>query len=178
MVELLEDEKHVLYALSQYGPLLIPQLHKLLYDKTSSQQQRIVKNLKKFHYAYFVEGGRYLGPDPIGKPDSKNVIAVWVLLKFIEKIEPTGHFAAALPSQIFFLKEDTGYEIIVINDGEEHLLRSIIPKKKTKYIIVLPDIRMADILELPDAPCLFATVRHTGEKEPEVTFYTEEETEE
>jgi hypothetical protein len=37
---------------------------------------------------------------------------------------------------------------------------------------------MADILELPDAPCLFATVKYTGEKEPEVTFYTEEETEE
>ena len=45
MIELLEDEKHVLYMLSQYGPLLIPQLHKFLHNKSSSQQARIVKNL-------------------------------------------------------------------------------------------------------------------------------------
>lgn len=178
MVELLEDEKYVLYALSQYGPLLIPQLQKLLHNKTSSQQARIVKNVKKFHYAYFVEGGRYLGPDPYGKPNYKMVTAMWVLLQFIEKIEPTGHFAANSPSQIFFIKEDTGYEIIVINDGEEHLLRLINPQKKTKYIIVVPDMRMVEFLELPDAPCLFATVQHVGEKEPEITFYTQEETEE
>lgn len=178
MIELLEDEKHVLYLLSQYGPLLIPQLHKFLYNKTSSQQARIVKNLRRYHYAYAVGDGRYLGSDPVGKPDPKNVMAVWVLLQFIESVEPTGHFAANAPAQIFFIKEDTGYEIIVIDDDEDHLLRLITPKKKTKYIIVVPDMRMVEHLELPDAPCLFATVKNTGEKEPVITFYTQEETDE
>lgn len=178
MVDLLEDEKYVLYTLYQYGPLLVPQLHKFLYNKSDRQRERIVKNLKKFHYAYWVEGGRYLGPDPVGRPDSKTVIAVWVLLQFIESIEPTAHIAANPPAQVFFIKEDIGYEIIVLDDDEDHLLRLLNPREKTKYIIVVPDMRMVDHLELPDAPCLFATVRYTGEKEPEITFYTEEETEE
>ena len=86
--------------------------------------------------------------------------------------------SANAPAQIFFIKEDTGYEIIVIDDDEDHLLRLITPKKKTKYIIVVPDMRMVEHLELPDAACLFATVKNTGEKEPVITFYTQEETDE
>ena len=178
MIDLLEDEKYVLYALSQYGPLQIPQLHKFLHNKTSSQQLRIVKNLKRFHYAYFVEGDRYLGPDPVGKPITKNVIAVWVLLQFIKNVEPYAHLAATPPSQIFFIKEDIGYEIIVLDDDEDHLLRLLNPREKTKFIIVVPDMRMVEHLDLPDAPCLFATVNYTGEKEPKISFYTQEDTKE
>ena len=44
-----------------------------------------------------------------------------------------------------------------------------------KYIIVVPDMDMVEQLQLPDAPCLFATVTPNGFEEPEITFYTQEE---
>ena len=178
MVELLEDEKHILYMLAQYGPLLIPQLHKFLHNKTNHQQARIVKNLRRYHYAYAIGDGRYLGADPVGKPDPKNVDAVWVLLQFIDNIEPTGHFAANIPAQIFFMKDGIGYEIIVLYDDEDYLLRLVQPKKDTKYIIVIPDMKMAESIDLPDAPCLFATIEKGPEKEPIITFYSPEDSEE
>ena len=176
MIDLLEDEKHVLYMLSQYGPLLIPQLHKFLHNKSSRQQARIVKNLRRYHYAYDIGNGRYLGSDPVGKPDPKNVDAVWVLLQFIENIEPTGHFSANVPAQIFFIKDGIGYEIIVLYEDEDYLLRLIQPRKNTKYIIVIPDMKMVEDLVLPDAPCLFATIDKEIEKEPIITFYSPEDT--
>ena len=44
----------------------------------------------------------------------------------------------------------------------------------TKYIFVLPNIRMAAQLTLPPVPCLVATVSYQGEEVPEVMFYSEE----
>ena len=71
-------------------------------------------------------------------------------------------------------KENIGYEIVVLYEGEERLLRLLQPDEDLKYIIILPHIGMANGLKLPDAPCLFATVDYCGEHEPEVYFYTEE----
>lgn len=84
------------------------------------------------------------------------------------------HYPATYPSQIFFLKENCGYEIVVLYEGEQSLLRLLQPQEDLKYIIVLPHISMAARLRLPDAPCLFATVDFQGAEEPEVTFYSEE----
>ena len=84
------------------------------------------------------------------------------------------HYPAVYPSQLFFLKENTGYEIVVLYDGEASTLRLLQPEEDLKYIIILPHISMASQLRLPDAPCLFATVDFRGEEEPEVTFYSDE----
>ena len=56
------------------------------------------------------------------------ILAVWVLLQFIDKVEPMAHYPATYPSQIFFLKEDIGYEIVVLYDGEQHLARLLQPQ--------------------------------------------------
>ena len=77
--------------------------------------------------------------------------------------------------QLFFLKENIGYEIVVLYEGEESNLRLLKPEEDLKYIIVLPHISMAAKLRLPKAPCLFATVDYQGGEEPEVTFYSQEE---
>lgn len=97
-----------------------------------------------------------------------------MLLKFIDYVDPMAHYPAVYPSQIFFLKENVGYEIVVLYEGEESLLRLLQPQDDLKYIIVLPRISMAEKLMLPKVPCLFATVGFEGAEEPEVTFYTEE----
>ena len=102
------------------------------------------------------------------------MLAVWVLLKFIDFVDPMAHYPAVYPSQLFFLKENTGYEIVVLYEGEGNLLRLLQPQDDLKYIIVLPHISMAAKLKLPKAPCLFATIEFQGKDEPEILFYSEE----
>ena len=110
----------------------------------------------------------------------------FVALAFIERrpnnsflyLAPSTHMAhypATYPSQIFFLKEDIGYEIVVLYDGEQHLTRLLQPQEDLRYILVLPHINMAQELVLPSAPHLFATVDYNGQETPDVRFFTESE---
>ncbi len=170
---LLQEEKFIVKWLSQYGALPKSQLIRML-QKPKSTAERILKNLKRDARIADVGGGYYVGLDTLCRPDQRIVVAVWVLLKFIEYVEPMSHYPATYPAQLFFLKENTGYEIVVLYEGEENLLKLLQPSEDLKYIIVLPVISMAAKLKLPKAPCLFATVDFRGDEIPEVTFYQEE----
>lgn len=170
---LLKEEQYVVKWLSQYGALPKSQLIRML-QKPPQTAERIIKNLKKQMRAADVGGGYYVGLDSLCRPDQRTILAVWVLLKFIDYVDPMAHYPAVYPSQIFFLKENVGYEIVVLYEGEQSLLRLLQPQDDLKYIIVLPRISMAEKLKLPKVPCLFATVDFQGNEEPEVTFYTEE----
>ena len=64
---------------------------------------------------------------------------------------------------------------MVLYDGEQHLARLLQPQEDLRYIFVLPHIRMAQELVLPNVPCLFATVDYNGQEVPNVRFYTESE---
>lgn len=170
---LLKDEQYVIKWLSQYGALTKTQVMRML-QKTPQTAEKILKNLKKQMRAADVAGGYYVGVDSLCRPDQRTILAVWVLLKFIDYVDPMAHYPAVYPSQIYFLKEDIGYEIVVLYEGEQSQLRLLQPQEDLKYIIVLPHISMAEKLRLPKAPCLFATVDFQGDEEPEVTFYAEE----
>ena len=166
------DEQTILKALSQYGPLPRSQLRRLLHGRTQSAAEKMLKNLRRQLLVSDISDGYYLGVDRADKPDQRVILAVWVLLRFIGQVEPLAHYPATYPSQLFFLKQDTGYEIVVLYDGEQHLTRLLQPEEDLKYIIVLPHISMAQSLRLPDAPCLFATVDYAGKDEPDVHFYS------
>lgn len=170
---LLKDEQYVVKWLSQYGALPKVQITRML-QKPPQTAEKILKNLKKQMRAADVSGGYYIGLDSMCKPDQRTILAVWVLLKFIDFVDPMAHYPAVYPSQIFFLKENVGYEIVVLYEGEQRLLKLLQPQEELKYIIVLPHISMAGGMKIPDAPCLFATVDFQGEEEPEVIFYSEE----
>lgn len=170
---MLQDEQHVVKWLSQYGALPKTQIIKML-QKPPNTADKILRNLKKQMRIADVSGGYYIGLDSMCKPDQRTILAVWVLLKFIEQVDPMAHYPAVYPSQLFFLKENVGYEIVVLYEGEQSLLRLLRPEEDLKYIIILPHISMANTLRLPKAPCLFATVDYSGENEPEVYFYSEE----
>ena len=170
---LLTEEQYVIKWLSQYGALTRTQLTKML-RKSECVSRKILKNLKDQLLIADVGGGYYLGMDELCHPDQRTILAVWVLLQFIDKVDPLAHYPAAYPSQLFFLKENMGYEIVVLYEDEGNLLRLLQPEEELKYIIVLPHISMAADLKLPKAPCLFATVDFCGKDEPEVTFYSEE----
>ncbi len=170
---LLQDEQNVLRWLTQYGALTKTQVIRLLKDKTPRTAEKIIRNLQKQFLISDVRGGYYLGTDPMGQPDQRIILAIWVLLKFIDRVDPMAHYPASYPAQLFFLKE--GYEIVVLYDGERHLLRLLQPDEELKYIVVLPHISMARELRLPKVPCLFATVDYAGKEEPDVIFYKDGE---
>ena len=170
---LLQEEQYVVKWLSQYGALPKAQVIRML-QKPGRAAEKILRGLKKQMQAADVSGGYYIGLDAMDKPDQKTILAVWVLLKFIGDVGPLAHYPAVYPSQLFFLKGNMGYEIVVLYEGEQGLLRLLQPQEELKYIIVLPYISMAEGLLLPHAPCLFATVDYQGEEEPEVTFYSPE----
>lgn len=171
---LLQEERYVIKWLSQYGALQKAQLIKML-RKPPNTAERILKRMKKDMRIDNVSGGYYIGLDSMARPDQRTILAVWVLLRFIEQVDPMAHYPATYPSQLYFLKGNMGYEIVVLNEGEESNLRLLQPDEELKYIIVLPHISMAEGLRLPRAPCLFATVDYQGGEEPEVTFYSQEE---
>lgn len=170
---LLQDEQYVVNWLSQYGALPRAQLIRML-CKPPQTAEKILRNLKRQMRVSDVCGGYYMGLDPLCQPDQRTILAVWVLLKFIDKVDSMAHYPAVYPSQIFFLKENMGYEIVVLYEGEENLIRLLQPEEDLKYILVLPHLQMASHLKLPNAPCLFATVDFQGSEEPEVTFYSTE----
>lgn len=167
------EEQYVIKWLSQYGALTNTQIMRML-QVTEPEARRIIYNMKIAHRITGVGDGYYLALDDMVKPDQRTILAVWVLLKFIEYVDPMAHYPATYPSQLFFLKENIGYEIVVLYEGEGSLLRLLQPDDDLKYIIVVPQISMAAKLKLPKAPCLFATVAYNGQDEPEVTFYSEE----
>lgn len=172
---LLEDERNVIKWLSQYGALPKAQVIRLLRDKSPETAAKILRNLKREHQITDIAGGYYLAVDEMCKPDQRTILAVWVLLKFIDYVDPMAHYPAVYPSQLFFLKENIGYEIVVLYDGEQHLAKLLQPQDdEMKYIFVLPNIAMASKMVLPKAPCLFATVNFAGEEELDITFYSEE----
>jgi len=170
---LLQDEQYIVKWLSQYGPLTRTQVIKMLKDKSPATAEKIIKNLERQYQIAELSGGYYLALDGMCKPDQRIIIAVWVLLKFIDNVDPMAHYPAVYPSQLFFLKGDTGYEVVVLYEGEQHLAKLLQPQEDLKYIFVLPHISMADSLSVPPVPCLFATVDYNGKDEPEVSFYAE-----
>lgn len=173
MIELLQDEQYVVKWLAQYGALPRTQVMRLL-RKPQRTAEKILRGLKRQLRIADVAGGYYIGPDALCQPDQRTILAVWVLLKFIDYVDPMAHYPASYPAQLFFLKENIGYEIVVLYEGEEHLLKLLRPQEGLKYIIVVPRAALAVRMVLPDVPCLFATVDFVGGEEPEITFYSEE----
>lgn len=131
---LLQDEQYVVKWLSQYGALPKAQITKML-RKPPNTAEKILRNLKKQMRISDVSGGYYIGLDAMSKPDQRMILAVWVLLKFIDQVDPLAHYPAVYPAQLFFLKENIGYEIVVLYEGEERLLRLLQPDEDLKYII-------------------------------------------
>ena len=170
---LLQEEQHIVHWLTQYGVLTRTQVIRLLKDKPPQTAEKIIRGLKRELMIHEIAGGYYLGVDPMCQPDQRIILAVWVLLQFADQLEPMAHYPATYPSQLFFLKENMGYEIVVLYDGEQHLARLLQPQEELRYIVVLPRISMAQDVVLPSVPCLFATVDYNGQEVPVVRFYSE-----
>ena len=172
---LLTDEQYVIKWLSQYGPLPKAQVVRLLRDKSPTTAERLLNRMKRDQRIADVGDGYYLGLDPYCTPDQRVILAVWVLLQFIDRVEPLAHYPATYPSQLFFLKENTGYEIVVLYEGEQHLGKAAPSPGGFEVHLCCAQPPDGWPATLPLAPCLFSTVEFQGEEEPQVHFFAEEE---
>lgn len=170
---LMEDERRIIRWLTQYGPMTKGMIGKLLYFKSSETVSRILAGLRRGNYITQTPDGQYYTTDKYCPVDHRMHEALWVLFHFLEQVRSNAHHAGEDPVQIVFLKDGFGYEIVVLHDQEEHLVQLLQPQETTKYIFVVPNLEFADRLELPDVPCLFATIESSDREIPEVTFYSD-----
>ena len=172
---LLPDERTIMYCLSQYESISMEQAIRFLHRKPNQTAQKIIRSLRKQHRISFLKGGSYIGAAPVSKAAPKTEAAIWVLLRYIDQIGPMDHRKADYPSQIYFIRNRSAYEIIVLGEGEQQLTSLLHPRDEIKYIIIVPDERMISTVRLPNAPCMFATVTYGDGDAPEVSFYLQEE---
>lgn len=170
---LLEDERYLLKWLSQYGAMTRAQAIKMLRKPEEKTAEKIIRNLVREQRIAELCKGEILAMDELCKVNNKTVIALWVMLQFIDKVKPLDHYPATHPSQLFFLKENVGYEVVVLFEGEESLAMILPPSKVNKYIIVVENVGMIARVPLPDAPCVFAMLEYQDNEKPNVRFYTE-----
>lgn len=85
---LLQDEQYVVKWLSQYGALPRTQVIRLL-RKLPLTAEKILRNLKRQMQIANISGGYYVGLDSLNQPDQRTILAVWVLLKFIDYVVST-----------------------------------------------------------------------------------------
>lgn len=172
---LLPEEQYLLHWLSQYEILSREQAIHMLNGKTRDVAEKIIRGLQKQRRIVYINRGSHIALDRMARVERKMAMALWILIQFMDRVDPMAHYPAPYPSQIYFLKDSTGYEIIVLGAGEERLTTLLQPQENMKYIIVVPDASVIPKVPIPDAPCLFAVLRFLDGPVPEVQFFTSEE---
>ena len=166
---LLRNEGAVIKWLSQYEAIERRQLKEMINKSLNSSDSFVNSMLKQSRIANLEDG--YIGLDHLCKPDYKLIKAIWILIEFIKNVEPMAHYPATYPSQLFFLLENKGYEVIVLDEGDEDLLKRVQFNSEVTYIVVLPTMEMRKSLIKINAPCIFATIDYTDAKRPKPSFY-------
>ena len=170
---LLQEEKYLLKWLSQYGAMTRAQAIKMLRKPEEKTAEKIIRNLVREQRIAELCKGEILAMDELCKVNNKTVIALWVMLQFIDKVNPFDHYPATHPSQLFFLKENVGYEVVVLFEGEESLAMLLPRSSANKFIIVVENVGMIARVSLPNKPCVFAILEYQENAEPIVRFFTE-----
>lgn len=181
---LLPDEQLIINALRQYDCLKKEQLIQLLYYKPRDIAEKILNSLVKRQLLLVDESGN-VKHDPRCDYNFKTEIAFWILLKYIQVINPDEHYKANYPSEIYFLKEKNQYEIVVLRADEEYVLGMLSNTERgsnddddesdeTRYIIAVPKLSMIPVCKnkLKGSKILFAVYPEdfiSGE-EPDIQF--------
>ncbi len=166
---LLPEEQYIMKWMSQYRVLELQQINHMMKGSAEGFVTRSLNRLAREGYLFKDWVYAYVEPNlPV---DQKMLDAIWVMLRFSNNIEPLAHYPAQYPSQVFFIKDQSAYEIIVLEKDEAHIIRLLQPDDGIKYIILLRDINMAERLKLPNAPCIFATIARPAGEDVRVKFY-------
>ena len=112
--------------------------------------------MKRDHRIATVGDGYYLGLDPFCTPDQRVILAVWVLLQFIDRVEPLAHYPATpIPASCSFSRRTPATRSWCSMKGSSTWQSCSTPQEDLKYIFVLPKIQMVHQLVLPGHPACF-----------------------
>jgi len=175
-----EDERNVLNWLRCYGPLKRAQIARLLNKENPKTIEYVLRRLRNMRVIENVNGGYYIGLSKHDKADPKTISAMWVFLYFVDDVDPRHHRGGDFPGQIFFLKGEYEYQIVVVDPGLEFQLSLIsCPEDANrKHIIVVSDEKSLEKAKnnLPKTPCIFAILSYeNGADEPTIRFIKAEE---
>ena len=109
---LLQEEQYMIKWLSQYRTLENRQVVRLLKHSTEGFVHRALNRLEREGRIH--QGDGYVGAEPGMAADRKLLDAIWVMLCFSDSIAPMAHYPAQYPSSLFFMKERSAYEVIVL----------------------------------------------------------------
>lgn len=191
-VDILKDEERLIVnCLSLYHTLRIEQIIKLIEHKDEEVAMRILRNLIKRQIIIYNQP--YFSLDMQCQPDNDTIKAFWVLLKWMpkldKKLKDEIHNRAKFPANIYFLSNNSQYEIVVVNEGNESILNMLFateressqePEDMLTYIIVVDDddSREECLKRIPDSyiennRIIFAEVEYESslDRFPSVTFY-------
>lgn len=142
-----EDDKIIMDCIYEYGALTKEQLRQYMKHLSDDVFDRAIYDLNKKQYIY--EHGDYVYTDSRTPLDPKTIKAFWVFLRFMEKV-PTirfnSHCRGPHISQIFFMKDNSEYQIVVIDNDELPKINILVKNKDLtylKYIIIVPGISIA-----------------------------------
>ena len=178
MKRLLKEERIIVDFLKKYECLRIEQVKELISHKPEDMQESIINGLARRHFI-FVDGAN-VKISPHSSQDQKMLMAFWVFLHFKDEESMMSNFRADYPSNIFFLRKNTPYEIVAIDKGQSNLIKSLTLNNrlssddgKQKYIVAVPDEKT--LLEAVEASkgldVIFAIVPFTAPGQvPEVQF--------
>lgn len=186
-MKLYKEQREALSALVTYGDLRSEQLIKSMITKKKPREmaEKMFSELSRGQL--IEEDGEYCTVGYKPDADPKMVSAFWVLLKYWDKINRKQHYRANYPAQIYFVRDSSQYEIVVINEGEESDLRFLFMENHSntsddiiKYIVIVQSTnsiekcaRNIPLEILENKQVMFATIDYDSDrKDPIIQYYS------
>lgn len=166
----IQDAKELLEIITTYKALRLEQLLAVMGDKDISAKRSVLRLLER-EDRLFIHGDIASAEEKWSKGFDWGLIAAfWVLLDFWNEV--LYHTTAGFPAKIEFITDDAAYDIIIAEQGQEHVLSAFFSKQMNtavKHLVVVEDVEQMYRLSCPGI--VFCMVDDSGR----VSYYQETE---
>lgn len=121
----------------------------------------------------FEVGSNGIAVSPKIEYNFARITCIWILIKFLDKIDVNNIYLAQQPSSIFFLMDNEMYEVALVDPGREATIAYALNHRTSmdseiNYIALLYDISQLDALyeeniKYPKLNIVYALIRGTDE---------------
>lgn len=142
-----EDDMKVMDCINEYGALKAEQMREYMKNLDDATYERTIYDLQKKQYLYCTDDMMFA--DRRTPVDDKMIMAFWVFLRVFKNsptIRHNTHCRGPHIAQIFFLKDNVEYQIVVFNENDLCLVNMLLKNRNLnylKYIIVVPKLALA-----------------------------------
>ena len=137
----IQDAKELLEIITTYKVLKLEQLIKVMGDKDQSAKQSVIRLLER-EDRLFIHDSMASAEEKWSKSIDRGMIAAfWVLLDFWQEV--LYHTTAGFPAKIEFITTDDAYDIIIAEQGMEHVLSTFFHKHRdeaVKHLVVVENM--------------------------------------